>query len=96
VAPNLIVTNNHVVKECKTPIQVRYPERSSYKAAISGQDNTNDLALLNTDMPSTSVAAFRFAPRLGEGVASYGFPYAGVLLRELYLGKCYVVERNEG
>jgi serine protease Do len=79
VAPNLLVTNNHVVRECKTPIQVRYPERSSYKASISGQDNTNDLALLNTDMPSTAVAAFRFAPRLGEGVASYGFPYAGVL-----------------
>jgi S1-C subfamily serine protease len=79
VAPNLLVTNNHVVKGCKTPIQVRYPERSSYKASISSQDNTNDLATLSTEMPSASVAAFRFAPRLGEGVASYGFPYSGVL-----------------
>jgi serine protease Do len=79
VTPNQLLTNNHVVKECKRPIQVRYPEQTSYKASISGQDDTNDLAILRTDLPSTSVASLRFGPRLGEGVASYGFPYSGVL-----------------
>jgi hypothetical protein len=30
-------------------------------------------------MPNLSVASFRFQPLLGEAVASYGFPYSGVL-----------------
>jgi serine protease Do len=79
VAPNLLVTNNHVIKECTKPIQVRYPERESYVATIYGQDNANDLALLRTGMSNRSVASFRFQPRLGERVATYGFPYSGLL-----------------
>ena len=43
VAPNRVVTNNHVVNGCTKAIQVRYPERASYTATISGQDATNDL-----------------------------------------------------
>src|SRR5262249_16892627 len=57
----------------------RYPERASYMATISGQDATNDLALLHTEMPSLSVASFRFQPLLGEAVATYGFPYSHML-----------------
>jgi serine protease Do len=79
IAPNLLLTNNHVVRECKGPIQVRYPDRASYPATISGQDSTNDLALLHTDMANLSIASFHLQPRLGESVAAYGFPYAGVL-----------------
>ena len=79
VAPNFLVTNNHVVKECRSDIQVRYPDRRSYTATISGQDETNDLALLQTDMANQSVAAFRFRARLGEPVAAYGFPYFDLL-----------------
>lgn len=30
-------------------------------------------------MNNPSVVTFRFRPRLGESVASYGFPYAGLL-----------------
>ena len=30
-------------------------------------------------MPNLSVASFRFQPLLGEAVATYGFPYSGVL-----------------
>jgi hypothetical protein len=30
-------------------------------------------------MDNLSIAAFRFWPRIGEQVASYGFPYSGVL-----------------
>jgi S1-C subfamily serine protease len=79
VAPNLLLTNNHVVKDCGRNIQVQYPERTSYPATLSGQDDTNDLALLRTDMSSQSIASFRFRPRLGEAVATYGFPYSSLL-----------------
>jgi len=79
VAPNRVVTNNHVVRGCTKAIQVRYPERASYTATLSGQDYTNDLALLHTEMPNLSVAFFRFQPLLGETVAAYGFPYSGIL-----------------
>jgi S1-C subfamily serine protease/uncharacterized protein YecT (DUF1311 family) len=79
VAPNILVTNNHVVNECTKPIQVRYPERASFTTKLYGRDETNDLALLHTEMSSASVASFRIRPRLGERVAAYGFPYAGLL-----------------
>jgi serine protease Do len=79
VAPNLLLTNNHVVRECNGPIHVRYPDRPSYPAAIFGLDDTNDLALLHTNMSNLSVASFHSGVRLGEPVAAYGFPYAGLL-----------------
>jgi S1-C subfamily serine protease len=79
VAPGRVVTNNHVVRGCTKAIQARYPNRASYTATITGQDDTNDLALLHTEMPNLSFASFRFQPVLGEAVAAYGFPYAGVL-----------------
>jgi len=79
VAANRVVTNNHVVSGCTKAIQVRYPDRASYTATISGQDFTNDLALLHTEMPNLSVASFRFQPLLGEAVATYGFPYSHIL-----------------
>ena len=81
VAPNRVVTNNHVVDGCTKAIQVRYPEQTPYTATISSQDVTNDLALLHTNMANLSIAAFRFMPRVGEQVATYGFPYSGVLSR---------------
>src|SRR5215831_6428470 len=79
VAQNRVVTNNHVVSGCTKAIQVRYSERASYTATLSGQDFTNDLALLHTEMPNLSVASFRFQLLLGEAVATYGFPYSGIL-----------------
>jgi serine protease Do len=79
ISPNLLLTNNHVIKDCGRNLQVRYPERTSYTATISSQDDTNDLALIRTDMSSQSIASFRFRPRLGEAVATYGFPYSSLL-----------------
>ena len=79
VAPKRVVTNNHVVNACTKDIQVRYPDGRPYTATISGQDATNDLVLLHTEMPNLSVASFRFQPLLGEAVATYGFPYSGIL-----------------
>jgi serine protease Do len=79
IAQNTLLTNNHVVNECGSNIQVRYPDKAVYSATIVGSDETNDLALLRTELPSIATAGFRLQPRLGEAVATYGFPFAGVL-----------------
>jgi serine protease Do len=79
VAPNRVVTNNHVVSGCTKDIQVLYPNRRAYTATISGQDATNDLVLLHTDMDNLSTATFYPRPRVGDQVASYGFPFSGLL-----------------
>jgi S1-C subfamily serine protease len=79
VAPKRVLTNNHVVSGCTKAIQVRYPDRRPYPATLSGQDPNNDLVLLQTDMDNLSTAAFESEPRLGDQVATYGFPYSGVL-----------------
>jgi serine protease Do len=79
VAPKRVVTNNHVVSGCRKDIQVQYPNGRPHTATVSGQDATNDLALLNTDMDNLSTAAFHPRPRVGDQVASYGFPYSQYL-----------------
>src|SRR5262249_25630886 len=71
VAQNRVVTNNHVVSGCTKAIQVRYPDGRSYTATISGQDATNDLVLLHTEMGNLSTAAFEPEPRVGDQVATY-------------------------
>jgi hypothetical protein len=73
VAANRVVTNNHVVNGCTKDIQVRYPNAGVYTATISGQDATI------TNMGNLSTAAFYPRPRVGDQVASYGFPYSGIL-----------------
>jgi S1-C subfamily serine protease len=82
VAPNRVVTNNHVVSGCTKDIQVQYPDGGRYTARMFGGDATNDLILLHTDMDNRSTATFRPTPRVGDPVATYGFPYVGVLSRD--------------
>lgn len=79
VAPQYLLSNNHVVADCRGPIHARYPDKPWFFAKIAGQDKANDLALLYTETESISFASFRFGPRLGDSVAAYGFPYPGVL-----------------
>jgi S1-C subfamily serine protease len=79
VATNLLLTNNHVVKGCTGPIQARYPDQPSHPAVIFGLDAANDLALLHTDLSGAAVASFNRHARLGDSVAIFGFPYAGLL-----------------
>jgi S1-C subfamily serine protease len=79
VAPNVLVTNNHMVKECGQDIRVRYPNGDWRAATVSGRDDTNDLALLHTDLEGAAIASFRLQSQVGEPVAAYGFPYAGLL-----------------
>ena len=86
VAPKRVLTNNHVVSGCTKAIQVRYPDGRPYTATISGQDPNNDLVLLQTDMDNLSTAAFEPRPQVGDQVATYGFPYSGVLSPNCTLG----------
>ena len=81
VAPNRLVTNNHVVKDCRKLIEIRFADEPSRPATayINAQDDTNDLALLHTELTPPSVASFGLPPRLGERVATYGFPYSDIL-----------------
>jgi S1-C subfamily serine protease len=75
-----ILTNNHVIKDCgSNPILVSYPERRPERAYVAAQDDTNDLVILRPELPSAAIASFRLSPRLGEAVASYGFPLSGLL-----------------
>jgi serine protease Do len=46
---------------------------------IMARDVTNDLALITVDTRPTTFASFRSGVRLGEGVAVFGFPLAGLL-----------------
>jgi serine protease Do len=46
---------------------------------ISGQDAINDLVLLHTNMGNLSTAAFYPRPRVGDHVATYGFPRSDIL-----------------
>ncbi|MGJ5083301.1 S1C family serine protease [Bradyrhizobium sp. HKCCYLS3013] len=79
VARGVIVTANHVVSGCTSPIKVRYADRAEYAATVYGQDDANDLALLRTDMGNAAVASFSLQARLGDRVAAFGFPLAGLL-----------------
>jgi S1-C subfamily serine protease len=79
VATNRLVTNNHVVKECRRGVEIRFADQPSRPAYVLSQDDINDLALLHTDITSPLVAWFRLRPRVGERVATYGFPYSGIL-----------------
>ena len=42
-------------------------------------DDANDLALIKVEMHPTNFASLRSGVRLGEGVAAFGFPLAGLL-----------------
>jgi len=54
---------------------VKYPGHAAVSAGTIATDRNNDLVLLKTDLPADGVASFRMRPRLGESVASFGFPY---------------------
>jgi S1-C subfamily serine protease len=81
IAPNRLVTNNYVVNDCTRQIEIRFSDQAPHLAYIDAQDDVNDLALLHSDLTTASVAFFRPRPRVGEHVATYGFPYSGLLFR---------------
>jgi S1-C subfamily serine protease len=73
-ASGLILTNRHVVEQCKV-IAVEGWGTATLKAV----DQSNDLALLKID-GNPSPVTFRGNPiRIGDTVFAVGYPYAGLL-----------------
>jgi uncharacterized protein YecT (DUF1311 family) len=77
VPRSLALTNRHVVDSCGQ-IRVRSGAQEG-TARVVARDDTNDLALLATDLNPTSTAHWRASVRQGEDIVVYGFPLAGVL-----------------
>jgi serine protease Do len=69
-----VVTNAHAIHRCRK-LNVKYAEYRAEDAFLAATDYPNDLALLTTKLSATAFPRFRLNLRLGESVASYGFPY---------------------
>jgi S1-C subfamily serine protease len=48
-------------------------------AQVIGQDSSNDLALLTSDIQQLNIPQLRLSPRLGEDIVVDGFPLSGML-----------------
>jgi serine protease Do len=73
-----IVTNSHVVKDCSS-VRVTFGLAPNMAGRIMAHDTANDLALIKVATHTTAYASLRSGVRLGEGVAAFGFPLAGLL-----------------
>jgi serine protease Do len=73
-----IITNSHVVKDCSS-VQVTMGLAPKMAGRIMARDAANDLALIKVETHPTTFASLRSGVRLGEGVAVFGFPLAGLL-----------------
>ena len=75
-----LITNAHVVKDCKVVIVKLTDGKPAHKARVVATDTSNDLALLAVeDAIGTKFASLRMGTRLGEGVAVFGYPHADIL-----------------
>ncbi len=73
------VTNHHVIDTCKSVV-VKTPDGQIRKASVKATDAANDMALLQV----SGADGHRFAPlrlgaRLGEGIATFGYPHLDML-----------------
>jgi S1-C subfamily serine protease len=74
-----ILTNAHVVEDCEK-ITAQLSSRTE-TAVLVARDQRNDLAVVRSNNPPSSVAAFREgAPlRAGDTVVAVGYPLSGLL-----------------
>jgi S1-C subfamily serine protease/lipoprotein NlpI len=74
-----IVTNHHVIEGC-SKVQVRW-SAGVMRASIVGNDETNDLAILRSEIDELRPLAFRDGRviRQADPVVSIGFPLTGLL-----------------
>ena len=75
-----VLTNAHVVENC-TQITVRFSSGDSAAAVMVARDEKNDLAVVRSKLPLSSVAAFRDGGpvRAGDAVVALGYPLSGLL-----------------
>jgi S1-C subfamily serine protease len=76
-ADGFVLTNAHVVNGCSSIVM---PGPSGpFSVRLIAKDQTNDLALLKSDLRPTKFAQLRTGVRLGEQVAAFGYPLLGLL-----------------
>ena len=82
VTPGVVVTNAHVVDQCRA-LRVVHGEQV-HDGRVLAIDRDQDLAAVRTDLPVPATLPLRASPalRLGESVVAFGFPLAGSLSRE--------------
>ncbi len=73
-----VLTNHHVAGNCSS-LTVSQLGQPTQTAKLVASDQRNDLALLSTDLKPAAVPTFRTRARLGENIAVFGFPLAGLL-----------------
>jgi hypothetical protein len=80
------------------PIEVfvKYPGYRGASAYVASRDETNDLARLTTEMNEIGIAKFVMGRRVGQRVATYGFPLSGILSSSgnFTFGKRHVHDRT--
>src|SRR6185437_11182820 len=79
-ADGVILTNRHVVPDCRT-ITIHRLDGSTIPARLLASDAENDLAILKAALGATGVVGFRdgAAIRQGDAIAAVGFPLSGLL-----------------
>lgn len=79
-APGRLLTNNHVVEDCRRMV-ARNAAGESAPAQVLATDRPRDLAILAVRDGFAPPLAFRDGPTVarGEGVVTYGFPLSGLL-----------------
>jgi S1-C subfamily serine protease len=82
VTPGVVVTNAHVVAQCRA-LRVVHGEQAQ-DGRVLAIDRDQDLAAVRTDLRVPAALPLRSGPglRLGESVVAFGFPLAGSLSRE--------------
>jgi S1-C subfamily serine protease len=73
-----VVTNAHVVDGCSNP-QLISGLASPVLARVLATDTANDLALLKGDLMPNRAASLRVGVKIGEEIATFGYPLVGLL-----------------
>jgi serine protease Do len=73
-----LITNAHVVEGCSSP-KVSSGLASRVSARVLDRDASNDLALIKGDFKSSAPASLRAGVKIGEAIATFGYPLVGLL-----------------
>ncbi len=80
VADGKVMTNNHVVDECRRMV-IRNASGTRFPARVDATDRRRDLALMTVSAAAGPPLTFRDNPPVqrGENVVTYGFPLSGLV-----------------
>ena len=75
-----VITNNHVIKGCSS-VRVTRTGETARSAVVLRTDETNDLAVLMSEAagPVSPAILRQSGVRVGDQIATFGFPLAGTL-----------------